>query len=128
MANPGFIITSLMLVAQVFETQPALWELLDKPGGRFEGEEQLREVAGRVVNEGGVRLVYDPWKREPRFAMPSGLWELDILKRHFNPKIRKLVIQLINKQLPLEIKGNPLKSDTNFSFLKRMKSIQNIQS
>ena len=65
---------------------------------------------------------YDPIKRNPLFANgdKSKLWELNYLKHHYNPVIRKISHLLLSlKFKDIKYKGNPLNDFNNILLLSK---------
>lgn len=128
-AEPHFILASLLLFSEILKIHKSLGQLNQIPSDDEEeayddapdSDDEVREKKG---NEGGgekkQNLVYDPFKRDPKFAKAenSALFELKVLSRHPHPTISKWAQSLINS-VPVEYEGDPLLDFTLINFLDR---------
>ncbi|GAM17185.1 hypothetical protein SAMD00019534_003600 [Acytostelium subglobosum LB1] len=108
----SFVVGTLLLVSTLVQHNQELGNLISKPATattKTEGEDNADS-----------KNSYDPIKRDPQFANAdtSCLWELNMLKDHFNPSVQIFSETLLKRQ-PISFKGNPSVTFTLPAFLEK---------
>eukprot|EP00211_Chloroparvula_japonica_P005081 CAMPEP_0119120874 /NCGR_PEP_ID=MMETSP1310-20130426/1738_1 /TAXON_ID=464262 /ORGANISM="Genus nov. species nov., Strain RCC2339" /LENGTH=897 /DNA_ID=CAMNT_0007110385 /DNA_START=42 /DNA_END=2732 /DNA_ORIENTATION=- len=117
----AFACAALYLTSELIRAKPWVFKLMvyapeegviGRPGeseGNWQGEKE---------NDGMAK--YDPTKREPKFsgADVSMAWEMDQLRKHYHPSVRKWAETVLSGQ-PIHYDGDPLLDFALISFLDR---------
>lgn len=144
------VVATMVFFARVVQERPAVGVLLKNPHQgvqdqvQEEEDEQYQDVElsdgengaahkngtnGAPKKESGSSksVGYDPMKRNPLYANAgkAGLPEVECLKGHYNPAVRKIATLISTGQFgQIDYKGNPFEDFTNIAILNRIALMQ----